>query len=137
MQEKTPRKNKVFRSKSSFTGRKPRQKETPAYLKPEIAPALKSVLAQIGKPHPAPFVPDDFQLRALAAIKQTDCLVIAPTGSGKTWIAREAILSVIEKGGRAWYASPLKALSIPNGWSSACISIRRMSASSRAIQKKI
>jgi superfamily II RNA helicase len=81
------------------------------YLKPEIAPALKSVLAQIGKPHPAPFVPDDFQLRALAAIKQTDCLVIAPTGSGKTWIAREAILSVIEKGGRAWYASPLKALS--------------------------
>lgn len=111
MQEKTPRKNKVFRSKSSFTGRKPRQKETPAYLKPEIAPTLKSVLAQIGKPHPAPFVPDDFQLQALAAIKQTDCLVIAPTGSGKTWIAREAILSVIEKGGRAWYASPLKALS--------------------------
>ena len=80
-------------------------------MKPEIAPALKSVLAQIGKPHQAPFVPDDFQLKALAAIKQTDCLVIAPTGSGKTWIAREAILSVMEKGGRAWYASPLKALS--------------------------
>ena len=111
MQEKTSRKNKSFRSKSSFTGRQSKRKETPAYLKPEIAPALKSVLAQIGKPHPAPFVPDDFQLRALAAIKQTDCLVIAPTGSGKTWIAREAILSVIEKGGRAWYASPLKALS--------------------------
>jgi superfamily II RNA helicase len=111
MQEKTPRKNKAFRSKSSFNGRKPKRKETPVYLKPEVAPALKSVLAQIGKPHPAPFVPDDFQLKALAAIKQTDCLVIAPTGSGKTWIAREAILSVIEKGGRAWYASPLKALS--------------------------
>ena len=111
MQEKTPGKNKVFRSKGSFAGRKPKRKDTPMYLKPEIAPALKSVLAQIGKPHPAPFVPDDFQLKALDAIKQTDCLVIAPTGSGKTWIAREAILSVIEKGGRAWYASPLKALS--------------------------
>ena len=80
-------------------------------MKPEIASPLKSVLAQIGKPHPAPFVPDDFQIEALAAIKQNDCLVIAPTGSGKTWIAREAILSVMEKGGRAWYASPLKALS--------------------------
>ena len=80
-------------------------------MKPEIAPSLKSILAQIGKPNPAPFVPDEFQVRALDAIKQNDCLVIAPTGSGKTWIAREAILSVMEKGGRAWYASPLKALS--------------------------
>ena len=80
-------------------------------MKPEIASSLKSVLAQIGKPNPAPFVPDEFQVRALDAIKQNDCLVIAPTGSGKTWIAREAILSVMEKGGRAWYASPLKALS--------------------------
>ena len=67
MQEKTPRKNKAFRSKSSFNSRKSKQKETPVYLKPEIAPVLKSVLAQIGKPHPAPFVPDDFQLKALAA----------------------------------------------------------------------
>ena len=80
-------------------------------MKPEIASSLKSVLAQIGKPDVAPFVPDEFQVRALDAIKQNDCLVIAPTGSGKTWIAREAILSVMEKGGRAWYASPLKALS--------------------------
>ena len=111
MKEKNPRNNKAFRSKRPFVGRKSERRKPPVYLKPEIAPALKSVLMQIGKPHPAPFVPDDFQLKALAAIKQTDCLVIAPTGSGKTWIAREAILSVIEKGGRAWYASPLKALS--------------------------
>lgn len=80
-------------------------------MKPEIAPPLRSVLAQIGKPRAAPFVPDEFQVRALSAIRENDCLVIAPTGSGKTWIAREAILSVMEKGGRAWYASPLKALS--------------------------
>ncbi len=111
MQEKTSGKNQYFRPKSSSAFRKPKRKEAPAYLKPEVSPVLKNVLAQIGKPHPAPFVPDDFQLQALEAIKKTDCLVIAPTGSGKTWIAREAILSVKEKGGRAWYASPLKALS--------------------------
>jgi superfamily II RNA helicase len=81
------------------------------FFRPEIAPSLKNILAKIGKPHPQPFVPDAFQLRALDAIQKTDCLVIAPTGSGKTWIAREAIMSVIDKGGRAWYASPLKALS--------------------------
>ena len=74
-------------------------------MKPEIAPPLRNILDQIGKPAAAPFVPDDFQVRALGAIKKNDCLVIAPTGSGKTWIAREAILSVMEKGGRAWYAS--------------------------------
>jgi superfamily II RNA helicase len=36
---------------------------------------------------------------------------MAPTGSGKTWIAEQAILSIFNKGGRCWYASPLKALS--------------------------
>ncbi len=56
-------------------------------------------------------MPDEYQTEALRAIKRTDCLVIAPTGAGKTWIAREAILAVLENGGRAWYASPLKALS--------------------------
>ena len=105
------RKNIPIQHKHSFSGRKFKRPEVKFFMKPEIASSLKSVLAQIGKPNPAPFVPDEFQVRALDAIKQNDCLVIAPTGSGKTWIAREAILSVMEKGGRAWYASPLKALS--------------------------
>ncbi len=35
----------------------------------------------------------------------------APTGSGKTWIAEQAISWILENGGKAWYASPLKALS--------------------------
>jgi superfamily II RNA helicase len=111
MQTKIEKKKKPFKFKRSNAFGKPKRKERISYFKPEIAPALKSVLAKIGKPHPTPFVPDEFQVKALEAIKQTDCLVIAPTGSGKTWIAREAILSVMEKGGRAWYASPLKALS--------------------------
>src|SRR4030043_497570 len=111
MQTKIRRKSKTYKSKRQFTGHKSDRKKPFTHMNPEIAPQLKSVLAQIGKPYPAPFVPDEFQRKALDAIKQNDCLVIAPTGSGKTWIAREAILSVMENGGRAWYASPLKALS--------------------------
>ena len=96
MQEKFEKKKKPFHFRRSSEGRKSKRKEGVSYFKPEIASALKSVLAKIGKPHPTPFVPDDFQIKALDAIKKTDCLVIAPTGSGKTWIAREAILSVLE-----------------------------------------
>jgi superfamily II RNA helicase len=111
MTEKVIRKKPSYKNKTSLAGRRPGRQASPSRMKPDIAPKLKSVLAQIGKPKPAPFVPDAFQLQALAAVRKNDCLVIAPTGSGKTWIAREAILSVMEKGGRAWYASPLKALS--------------------------
>lgn len=79
-------------------------------MKPEADPLLKAVFAKIGKPVAAEFKPDPFQLEALDAIRSDDCLVMAPTGSGKTWIAEEAIRSVFQKGGRCWYASPLKAL---------------------------
>src|SRR4029079_3326356 len=37
-------------------------------------------------------------------------LVTAPTGSGKTWIAREEIRRLLDAGRRAWYTTPLKAL---------------------------
>jgi superfamily II RNA helicase len=57
-----------------------------------------------------PFQPDPFQLEALAALEFEDVLVTAPTGSGKTWIAREEIRRLITSGRRAWYTSPLKAL---------------------------
>lgn len=40
-----------------------------------------------------------------------DVIVTAPTGSGKTWIAEQALARELERGGKAWYASPLKALS--------------------------
>ncbi|MCL2669761.1 MAG: DEAD/DEAH box helicase, partial [Syntrophaceae bacterium] len=82
----------------------------PPRMKPDIDPLLKPVLSRIGKPALETFQPDPFQLEALAAITNNDCLVMAPTGSGKTWIAEEAIHSVFSRGGRCWYASPLKAL---------------------------
>jgi len=72
---------------------------------------LKSVFSRIGVPEQDRFQPDPFQIKALTAIKKTDCLVSAPTGSGKTWIATEAIDTIHKNGGKSWYASPLKALS--------------------------
>src|SRR4029450_4864589 len=72
---------------------------------------VKRLLAGIGTPpRTEPFRPDPFQLEALAAVEFEDVLVTAPTGSGKTWIAREEIRRLLEAGKRAWYTTPLKAL---------------------------
>ena len=72
--------------------------------------AMKKLLEAIGSPSPSAFKPDPFQLQALAALELEDVLVTAPTGSGKTWIAREEIRRLLAAGRRAWYTSPLKAL---------------------------
>ncbi len=71
---------------------------------------VKRLLEGIGTPPRRPFQADQFQLEALAALEYEDVLVTAPTGSGKTWIAREEIRRLLENGRRAWYTSPLKAL---------------------------
>ena len=71
---------------------------------------VKKLLHGIGTPPAAPFKPDPFQLEALAMLEYEDVLVTAPTGSGKTWIAREEIRRLLGAGKRAWYTTPLKAL---------------------------
>jgi ATP-dependent RNA helicase HelY len=87
-------------------------KKTPFLkIKPGADSRLKKIFATIGVPEKRPFIPDPYQLKAVSAIDRGDCLVTAPTGAGKTWIAEQTIRKVFEKGGRAWYASPLKALS--------------------------
>ncbi|MDQ3800561.1 MAG: DEAD/DEAH box helicase, partial [Acidobacteriota bacterium] len=77
---------------------------------PQQKRAVDNLLSGIGTPEPQPIVPDDFQIEALEAIEHQDVLVTAPTGSGKTWIAREEIRRLLENGQRAWYTTPLKAL---------------------------
>ena len=81
------------------------KKQTPM----QIA-AVEKLLSGIGTPEPRPIVPDDFQIEALRSIETHDVLVTAPTGSGKTWIAREEIRRLLADGKRAWYTTPLKAL---------------------------
>ena len=55
---------------------------------------------------------DDFQVHAIAAIAAgRHVLVAAPTGSGKTVIAEEAIHRALAEGRRAFYTAPIKALS--------------------------
>ncbi len=79
--------------------------------KPDADSRLKKVFSTIGVPAESAFEPDPFQLKALSAMGENDCLVTAPTGAGKTWIAEQTISRTLEKGGKSWYASPLKALS--------------------------
>ena len=71
---------------------------------------MRELLSGIGSPKPTAFKPDPFQTEALAALEFEDVLVTAPTGSGKTWIAREEIRRLLDAGKRAWYTTPLKAL---------------------------
>jgi superfamily II RNA helicase len=85
--------------------------EKPLPFVPRADRSLKKIFARIGSPELKPFKPDGFQAEALEKIKQCDVLVSAPTGSGKTWIAQEAMRAMLEQGKRCWYASPLKALS--------------------------
>ena len=81
------------------------------YERPRVDQLLKQTLKKIGIPESVPFIPDPFQVEALAKIQEADVLVTAPTGSGKTWIASQIIGQYLTKGLRTWYASPLKALS--------------------------
>jgi superfamily II RNA helicase len=80
-------------------------------IRPKADRGLLPLLKEIGAPEERPFVPDPFQLEALGYLSHHDCIVSAPTGSGKTWIAARAVEDYLKRGLRCWYASPLKALS--------------------------
>ncbi len=72
---------------------------------------VREFLEGMGEPEPQPFTPSPFQQQALEAVLQRDTIVVAPTGSGKTWIAEQAITHFLAEGRRSWYTTPLKALS--------------------------
>lgn len=94
-----------------------REASPPAAKKPErpfvfrVHRSVRPILERIKVPEPQPFVPDAYQVQALEALEESDVLVTAPTGAGKTYIAIKAIEGIFRKGGKSWYASPLKALS--------------------------
>jgi superfamily II RNA helicase len=70
---------------------------------------LRELLAGIGAPKPSPFTPDPFQLEALAALESKTSW--SPRRRERqNRIAREEIRRLLEAGKRAWYTTPLKAL---------------------------
>ncbi len=120
-QNKNPKKNNRKNARSNVNRSKERKfkrelapESSAGADSPRFAPvqskSIEKLLRGIGVPEQKPFVPDNFQTEALEAIKFEDVLVTAPTGSGKTWIAREEIRRLLEQGKRAWYTTPLKAL---------------------------
>ncbi|MBU3953619.1 MAG: DEAD/DEAH box helicase, partial [Proteobacteria bacterium] len=98
-------KKRFYRSR---TPKKPEKKLPP--MVPGADKSLQRIFQEIGVPEQTPFQPDPFQLEAIEAIKTADCLVTAPTGAGKTWIAEQVAKKVMETNGKTWYATPLKAL---------------------------
>lgn len=59
-----------------------------------------------------PFRPDAFQTDALLAVEAGGSVVVtAPTGAGKTLVADGSIALALAKGERAFYTTPIKALS--------------------------
>lgn len=77
-----------------------------------IEESRERFLAGIGVPKLEKFVVDDFQRQAIDNLAAgIDTLVVAPTGSGKTFIAIEAMRNLIKQGQHAVYTTPLKALS--------------------------
>ncbi|HEV7763041.1 MAG TPA: DEAD/DEAH box helicase [Acidimicrobiales bacterium] len=55
---------------------------------------------------------DEFQVNAIDALDRgASVLVAAPTGSGKTVVAEYAVARALAEGGKAFYTTPIKALS--------------------------
>ena len=58
------------------------------------------------------FTPDKFQIDAINDVKKgSNVLVVAPTGSGKTYIAEKSIDYYLSKQKNIFYTTPIKALS--------------------------
>lgn len=58
------------------------------------------------------FTPDPFQIKALDALETgSSVLVAAPTGAGKTIVGQFGAFVALERGMRAFYTTPIKALS--------------------------
>jgi len=63
-------------------------------------------------PGERPFALDPFQIEALAAVDEgASVLVAAPTGAGKTVVADHAVDRAVAQGLKAFYTTPIKALS--------------------------
>lgn len=86
---------------------KPQTPEPPS--KPAIT--ASELLEGIGVPSQKEFKPDLWQKEAIDHLATSDVIVSVPTGSGKTYVAVEAMRRTINEDRTIIYTSPLKALS--------------------------
>ena len=105
-----PRPEKVH-TRPATTSASPRPHKTEDHGHHEPPVSLHEWLSGIGVPPPQPFVPDAWQVDALAKLAETDVVVSVPTGSGKTYVAIEATARAMRENRTVIYTSPLKALS--------------------------
>jgi ATP-dependent RNA helicase HelY len=77
-----------------------------------VVPPASSVGADGARGVAYPFQLDPFQVRAISALDEgRSVLVAAPTGSGKTVVAEHAVARALGEGRKAFYTTPIKALS--------------------------
>jgi ATP-dependent RNA helicase HelY len=80
--------------------------ESPRSGQEDVAEVRRSFVSALG------FSLDDFQVRALDALDADRSVVVAaPTGSGKTVVGEYAVARALAEGAKAFYTTPLKALS--------------------------
>jgi len=83
----------------------------PGELSLEPSTTVVELLEGIGVPPSTTLVPDSWQVEAVSQLATTDVIVSAPTGSGKTYVAIEAMKEAMANDSTVIYTSPLKALS--------------------------
>ena len=92
-----------------------RQRQTlsrhPGTSSGEPSTTVTDLLEGLGVPPSTTFVPDPWQVEAVTQLATTDVIVSAPTGSGKTYVAVEAMKQAMARDSTVIYTSPLKALS--------------------------
>lgn len=100
-----------FQGHSSKT--KPSHARKPQAPEPSLEPAITigELLEGIGVPAAKEFIPDPWQVEAIERLTTGDVIVSVPTGSGKTYVAVEAMRQAIQTDRTVIYTSPLKALS--------------------------
>src|SRR5262245_28723205 len=75
-----------------------------------VAPDAGALVDEFARAYP--FELDEFQRRGcLALASGRGALVAAPTGAGKTVVGEFAVWLALREGGKAFYTTPLKALS--------------------------
>ena len=90
---------------------RPAPADQPHSVPAKPAISIQALFEGIGVPPPQPFRPDDWQQEAIDRLATNDVILSVPTGSGKTYVAVEAMRRAIEADRMVIYTSPLKALS--------------------------